>query len=200
MTKTTDLTAATAVGPNDVCYVVQSGTGKKANASLLRGIIATAQLTGTTNTITFSSIPSDFENLRLIATVKSSSAVANEALTVTVNGLTTAIYDRQSHFANNTSPGADQALSSTSWAPVQIPGASGEANEPGVLKLELPHYAKATAFYRQMLCHARQPASTTTGTAYVITGAGQVRTTSAISSITVSATGNLTGDITLEGF
>lgn len=151
---------------------------------------------GTTGTKTFSSIPSTYKDLLLRISGRTSAAVGVSALQIRVNGLSTAIYDIQRQFALNTTNTADQSLGQTGFPGAgsasffALPGTSTAAGDIAGGEMIFQDYA-GTAFNKLVHGRARHNSSTTTHDGYVLHFTGQVRLTSAISSISVAlASGN----------
>jgi hypothetical protein len=140
-------------------------------------------------TLTFSSIPSTFEDLELVFMgASTNSTVVNAA--VTINGLTSGIYDIQRFYFSNQSPGGangqDQTQGGTSWSTFPAPAsASAPANTASFFKLRLSDYNN-TSFYKQGEVVGREQITAAAGGAFAINGVVQARTTSAVSSITIS--------------
>lgn len=189
------LTAASALTAADLTYVTQSGNSRKATGQQIRelvnsGLIETKTFDGTVGTYTFSGIPSTFTHLELIFVGRSSQSATTTQLSVQINGLSTSIYDLQSHFAIASSPGSGELLGSTDWRPILIAAANATASQAAYLNMTLHHYNQTT-FYKTMDFKGRQANSTTTHAAYTISGDAQARTTNAITSITIFlASGN----------
>lgn len=201
------LTAASALAAADLFVIEQGGNSRKATGtqvgalSRLMDVIETKTFDGTVGTYTFSGIPATYTHLELILTGRSTQVATATTVSLQVNGLSTGIYDRQSHFANNTTAGAGEVLSGTSMSLIDLAAANAVANQPGFLRINFWHYAQTT-FWKVVEFHGRQANSTSTGTSYTISGDGQVRTTNAISSVTITlASGNfVSGSIaTLRG-
>lgn len=140
---------------------------------------------GTQTSYTFSSIPAIYTDLILTVSARSTSTSA--VCTVIVNGLTTSIYDRQRVFAQNTTVTADEVLAGANWGACFGLTRSGDtAGFTAGGEMIIYGYAQ-TSLHKAMTCVARHINSATTGNGYIITSSGVVRTTAAISSITVAA-------------
>lgn len=154
-------------------------------------VIEKVSLSGV-NTYTFSDIPQDFTSLQLEIFGRITTAVIAENPVIRVNGLSTAIYDTQRSYSQSTANTADQALAATSWGAVigALPGASvTDTPVPGHIIMDILGYSQTT-FYKSMAFRARQPNNATSGNGFQLVGNGIARLTAAITSISVSNTGN----------
>jgi len=169
----------------DVVDVAISGGGGGALS-----LFEKKDLTGL-GTYTFSSIPATANHIRFILYGRSSQAILAPEPRIRVNGLTTGIYSRQRQFSISSSPASDESLSQTFLTTLGgIPGSTAPANTAGYLDVNFFEYA-GTTFRKHGTFFARQPNSTTTPTAFQLSGAFEINVTSAISSIEISlASGN----------
>jgi hypothetical protein len=137
-------------------------------------------------TFTFSSIPATYEDIELVI-VGRTTAVATLVPNVTINGLSTAIYDLQRFFFDTGSvSGNDQNLAATSWN--TFPGlaySTQTANMASALRLRLFDYQNTT-FFKQGEFFGRQQQDTVTGGSFAVGGVVQAQTTAAITSITIT--------------
>lgn len=198
MTRPKDIsTTATSAAGDD--YMVLDGAtngSRKILASNVGGglvLIESYTGTGSTGTKTFSSIPGTYTDLVLEITGRSTAAAVADGLTITVNGLGGTNYDLQRIYATATTLAADQTLAGASWSGVMgLTGASATSTFVGGGDLQIYNYA-GTAIGKMMKCTMMQANNATSGNAYFIQSVGQVRTTSAITSLTCAlGTGNYT--------
>jgi hypothetical protein len=145
---------------------------------------------GTTGTKTFSSIPATYTDLEIRISGRGTNAGA-QGVAVTVNSVGAGSYDLQRQYALATTNSADSTLGGSSWAGCfNLPGTGATAGFPGGGEMEILGYAQ-TSLHKPMLFRARHIDSNTTGSGYIVHGSGVVRTTAAISSVTLAlAAGN----------
>lgn len=200
MTRPKDIsTTATSAAGDD--YMVLDGAtngSRKILASNVGGglvLIESYTGTGSTGTKTFSSIPSTYTDLVLEITGRCSAASTAVDLAITVNGLGGTNYDDQRIFAQSTSVGGDQHIASASWPQCfALPGSTVTSTFVGGGRMTIFNYA-GTSIGKVMESTSHQINNTTSGNAYQLRVTGQVRTTSAISSLTCTlASGNFTTD------
>lgn len=136
----------------------------------------------------FTSIPATYKDLFIVATGRTATAAFSDALNLTVNGLTTNIYDRQRSIANNASTTVSQSLAQASLG-LGLNGSSAAANSPGVSVIEILDYA-GTTFQKKVHCRISIDAD---GSNAMFTGVydGGIRLTSAINQVTLTAGGNM---------
>jgi hypothetical protein len=184
--KISDLTSATSLASGDLFEIENAGgNSRKVTSGLLRGIIQQYVADGTQTSYTFSSIPAIYTDLILTLSGRSTSTSA--AVTVIVNGLTTSIYDRQRVFAQSTTITADEALAAANWSAVL--GLARSTDTAGFTcggELIIHGYAQTT-LHKAMTCIGRHINNASSGNGYIITSSGVVRTTAAISSVTIAA-------------
>ena len=137
---------------------------------------------------TFSGIPATFEDLEFVFVGESTNATAVNA-TVTINGLSTAIYDQQRAYWSNSSGGSsstDNTQGGTSWAALASPGSStGGANTASFIRLRFFDYQN-TSYFKMAESFGRQQIDAVPGGAFLVIGAHQARTTAAVTSITIT--------------
>lgn len=142
--------------------------------------------TGSENSFTFSSIPQTYTDLILVVSGRSTSTSAQ--VFVTVNGLGTGIYDRQRLFAENTTVTAAESLAQNSWSTIFGVARSGDtAGFTTGGEMTIYGYAQ-TSLHKAMTAIARHINSASSGNGYIISSSGVVRTTNAITSLTVALT------------
>lgn len=138
-------------------------------------------------TFTFASIPATYEDLELVFVGGSTNATATN-FAVTINGLTTAIYDQQRAYWSNSTGGSsstDNTQGANSWASFAAPGSAGGASTGTAVRIRLFDYQNTT-FGKEGEAFGRQQIDTVPGGAFLIQSAIQARTTAAITSITIT--------------
>jgi hypothetical protein len=104
--------------------------------------IASTELTATTATVTFSSIPQGYTDLKIVVSARSSSATDRDQINLNFNGLTT----NQSHRILYGIPGiATGSESGTKIRVGYISGNSATANTFGSCDIYIPNYTSANA-------------------------------------------------------
>lgn len=154
---------------------------------------------GTTGTHTFSSIPGSYTDLILSVVARTDNA-SNQSMAITVNGNTTGIYDYERLYsAGSVVPSHDNNASHTAIdTAFQMAGTGATANV--ATGGEITFFGYAMSFFKMFSARARHVESGTTQ--YQVFSTGEVRTTTAISSITCTlAAGNFVSGscITLYG-
>jgi hypothetical protein len=90
----------------------------------------------------FASISGAYNHLRLILNVRCSAAVFDSVVAIRFNADSSAIYDSVRYqLASATTLSAAEQFAQTSAFIGNAPGASGPANVPGVITLDIPAYA-----------------------------------------------------------
>lgn len=164
-------------------------------ASLGKKVIQTATLSGT-SAISFTSIPATYRDLeiRILATT----AVATSGtLTLTVNGLTTAIYNTVHQYVNNVSSGSITYAQQSGATSANLTASAFGAIASSSLTYTLNDY-NSGSFKNGTIVWLGGPSS---GTYYHGTGALFVKSTAAITQIdiAVGGTGGITGTAVLIG-
>jgi len=158
-------------------------------------VIQTIALSGT-STIDFTSISSSYRDLeiRILATTAVSTS---GTLTLTVNGNASSIYQSVHQYVNAVAPTAISYAQQTSTTSANLTPSSFGATASSSLRLFLSDYA-SSSFKKGDVTWMGGP---TTGTYFHGTGAIFVKTTTAISriTITVGGTGGITGSAVLLG-
>jgi hypothetical protein len=142
-------------------------------------------------TYTFSNIPQGFENLQL-ETVGALTGAAIAAIVVQVNGITTGLYDWARLYTHNTSPTADTGSAATNISGLAAYPGTGITSVnpiPGWNIVDFIGYSQAN-WWKGFEFKGRQPVANPND-GFTIRGNGHVRTTAAITSVTVAtSTGN----------
>lgn len=150
-------------------------------------LIEKKTFTGSETSFTFSSIPQTYTSLEMVVFGRVG-VTANSILALTVNGLTTAIYDRQRQFAISTTNSADEALAQTNFQFAALPGTTYPAAQVGHGIVKILGYSQ-TSFEKNFDADVRWVGtSTTTHNGYQMRITGAVRTTNAVTSIEVTPT------------
>lgn len=120
--------------------------------------------------------------LRIIAYLRTTSGNTNDNLLVRFNNISTATYDWQRYYINNsalTSPAA--TLGDTSMAVGIITGGTGTANTFSAVLIEIHQYLAAINKSIQVLCGEKH--GTVAGSLYMVSAHGMWKSTAAITSI-----------------
>ena len=146
-------------------------------------VIDHQELTGTTASWSKTSIPSSYDHLLIVASMRQNGAniVTNGKLVL--NSDTSALYSYTRLRARNATPDSSNGTSLTSDSGFYIGGASTTADTFGTNRIWIPHYSN-TANYKSMLHQwSVENASTTNSEWYVGTTASLYKSTSAISAV-----------------
>ena len=147
-------------------------------------------LVGTSASVTFSSIPSTYRNLRLYIVCRSDNASTNVNLLVRFNGDTAANYDYQELAGQQAVVVAVEQLAQTSIPMREMTGSTSPASHPGIFTIDIPWYA-GTTFFKTTINQSSWSNGTATGTLVIRNAMGRWRSASAITSITLlPAAGN----------
>jgi hypothetical protein len=164
-------------------------------ASLGKKVIQTVALSGT-SAISFTSIPSGYRDLeiRILATTAVSTS---GTLTLTVNGLTTNIYNTVHLYVNGVSPGSITYAQQSQTTSANLTPSTFGATASSSLTYTLNDYTSGS-FKNGTIVHLGGPSS---GTYFHGTGALFVKSTAAITQIdiAVGGTGGITGSAVLIG-
>lgn len=150
-------------------------------------LIATAFGTGSSGTITFTSIPQDYKQLQIRLTAKSDTT--EDIIKITMNGITSGVYIRHSMRATgNGVTSLATTPSQTSISLASIMSASTTAKAFGAGVIDILDYASTTKNTT-----VRGLYGFTDSTNRVSVGSGLYNQTTAVSSLTLTApTGNFT--------
>lgn len=145
--------------------------------------IASITLGANATGVTFSSIPSTYTDLVLVAQTRSSVASTNDILNIQVNNDTSSIYSYTRILGDGSSASSARESNLTYWrVTYNIPGATATANVFGLDTIQFMNYSNTTtnktAFWRS------SPAQI-----LVALSANLWRNTAAINSITIFANG-----------
>lgn len=155
--------------------------------------IATATGTGSSDTITFSSIPSTYKHLQIRFTAKSSFSSDNaNNISVTFNGNSSAIYSRHSLYGDGSGAVSNGSSSQTSMR-LSFLAPSTSVNLVGVGIIDIHDYASTTNNKTMRYFGGVDTNGNSGIVSPVILGSGLCAATAAISSITfVCSTLNFT--------
>lgn len=139
--------------------------------------------TGSETSFTFSDIPQGFSSLELDVYGRGTTSGSIQ-LALTVNGLTTSIYDLARQYAVLTAQTGDSFLGTANLANIfALPGSNFSANQVSALHLKFPGY-NSTAFHKIFSGTASKwPSSATTNNQVPMNISGGIRTLAAITSI-----------------
>ena len=139
-------------------------------------------LGGTTSSITFSSIPATFRNLRLYVVCRSDTAGVQTNLFMQFNGDTAANYDYQEMAGQQAGVGAVEQLAQIGIPMREMPAAGTTANHPAVFTIDIPWYA-ATTFLKLSINQSSWSNGLATGSLVTRNAMGRWRSTAAINAI-----------------
>lgn len=114
------------------------------NLSSARVLLDTKTGTGSSGTISFTSIPSTYNAVEIVFLGRSTAAASTDSIYVQVNGDTGNNYSRQIDWSNNSTATAYGTSGSPSGYPGYMPAASASAGAYGVMRMIVPFYAEST--------------------------------------------------------
>jgi hypothetical protein len=151
-------------------------------------LLGTYTASGSTAVADFTSIPATYKDLIIVATGRTAAASSFDSLNLTVNGLTTSIYDKQRIFnATTTTIQVDSTLAQ-SGLQFFITSDTAAANQAGVTHIEIFDYA-GTTFNKNVVGYSNADLNTTFSK-YLIQISGSIRLTSAINRVTLTTPSN----------
>lgn len=151
-------------------------------------LISSQVLSGTSTTITFSSIPQNFNHLRLVVMARSDGAANNINMKCTLNSDSGSNYDYQYIAANNNVLSGSAAAASTLGFMGTIPAASASASYTGLAEVIFYCY-KNTTFYKTFVTKSSFNTASTGNTQYADISTTW-RNTAAITTIVITGSGN----------
>lgn len=146
--------------------------------------LISSQTPSGTGTVTFSSIPGGYTDLELRISGRTTDASIQNIL-MTVNGLGGTNYDFQRVYTVGGGTSGDSGNATSSWTLWAVPASGYTTGFVAAGKVDIINYS-GTTLHKTMLFQGRQPSHASSGAGYVISGVGAVRTTSAITSITLT--------------
>ena len=161
----------------------QGGGGGAAGAFEL---IQTANGTGSSGIIDFTSIPATYQHLQIRYTAKNTSALAN--MNITFNGVTSANYARHQVSGTSNTLAAASATSANNISLLNAITASTIANTATGGVIDILDYA--TANKNRVLRAMYGIVDTSSTTSFIYLASGFLNATTAISSITLTASAN----------
>jgi hypothetical protein len=153
-----------------------SGTNTPTTAGMVK--IAQQTLGSAAATVTFSSIPATYKNLKLVVNARSSSA--NVSAVMQFNGDTATNYDWQQLYGSASTPGTTGAFGVNSIILSNISGTGATAGAAGSLECTIPDYAGTTFWKNAMTVGGYQFSSSAL---FALNNAGTWHSTAAINSI-----------------
>ena len=134
-------------------------------------------------------IPTDgtYDHLLILASIRGEQVVKYDALSMTVNGVTSSVYSNTAIYANSTTVQTSREALRANLVNAFWSGGGATANSFGNLKIWIPNYASATNF--KALIMSSTSSTLETGDTDWILGwtAGCYNQTTAISSITIAS-------------
>lgn len=196
--KISDFTAATTLGTGDLFELeTAAGNSRKITVDNLATEMRTrgdfylvSELTPSgTGTVTFSSLPSGYRDLKIRVRGAGTKAATNVEVRIQFNADTTANYDYQALTANNASSSSSGNVANTSIFIGWLPAASGISNPGGVAEVDIFDFANATTV-KPVLARSWLRTGTAASTTWKTEVGGNWRSASAITSVTVFLNGN----------
>lgn len=182
---TSEITASQLVWSMDVAKLyVWDGTNYQ---TLFPGYskLAESILGGATASVVFSSIPTTYRNLQLRIVCRSDTAAVSTNLRMRFNGDTTANYDYQEGFGQQSTAGAVEVLAASGMDLREMTGANAAiAGHPGVFTIDIPWYG-GTTFVKLLTGLSSWSQGNSTGHMITRKFMGKWRSTAAINSITL---------------
>ena len=148
--------------------------------------IATAYGTGSSGVIDFTSIPSTYTHLQIRYTAKNTSALAN--MNITFNGVTSANYARHHVAGTGNAASAANATSANNISLLNAVTASTIANTATAGVIDILDYANTNK--NKTLRAIYGLVDTSSGTSFVYAASGFLNSTTAITSVTLTASAN----------
>jgi len=164
----------------DPSWATASGGGG-GSTTLLSEIIAP----GTSGTVTFSSIPTTYRDLKMLIRARGDAAATTVVLNITFNGDTGANYDYERLTGNNTAASANNSLAQTSLAAESIVAGSAPVGLADFLEIYIANY-RDTNFQKAGYATASLKVGTSAGNLTNDKKSFFWRSTAAINSITVA--------------
>ena len=153
-------------------------------------LIQSKILSAAAASVTFSNIPSGYQDLVLVVNGRVSDSAAAEHLDLQFNGDAGSNYLWQQVNGNGSTAGANGNGSSavTSLVPCNIPGATAPSNDSGSCEISVPSYA-ATTFNKQVYSVAGYRSATGSAGSTAWVGTGSWESTAAVTSLTATDDG-----------
>jgi len=139
-------------------------------------------LVGTTASVTFSSIPATYRNLRLYVLCRSDTAGVQTNLFMQFNGDTAANYDYQEMAGQQAATAAVESLAQIGIPMREMPAAGTTASHPAIFTIDIPWYA-STTFLKLSINQSSWSNGTATGSLVTRNAMGRWRSSAAITSI-----------------
>lgn len=145
---------------------------------------------GGSSTVTFSSIPSTYKHLQIRAISRVTGAVTDADISLTFNGDTASNYSAHYLFGNGSGPAAGGGSSSSFSIGIRSTGANSAANIFGTGVIDILDYADTNKYKTARSLNGHDQNAVATG--YIFLSSGSWRSTSAITSITLTpSSGNI---------
>ena len=152
--------------------------------------ISCVTTSGSAPSVSFSSIPGNFTNLRLVGLARGDTAASTIHLNIQFNADSGSNYDWQTVVGSNTTASAGNTLATTSITLADMVAASGTAGRASAITADIPSYSSAV-FDKSVLILGGSIWGTGAANAEVVPIYGTWRNTAAITGILVfPATGN----------
>lgn len=146
-------------------------------------LIEAKTLTTTTASITFSTIPATYTDLKIVMSVRVDQATAAGSLAITFNSSSTGYYYK-SVFGNGATVANDQASNYSKAYCGDYTGTTATSNTFSNIEIYIPNYTNATT-YKSFSCDSVSENNATTARANIIAGSWQ-DTAASITSLTIA--------------
>ena len=103
-------------------------------------LISSQTLGGTTASVTFSSIPTSYNDLKLVVSARGDTAAFPVAVKIAINGDSATNYSYTNLLGNSTAASSTRASSATSDLIANMDGASATASTFGAWEIYIPNY------------------------------------------------------------
>lgn len=147
-------------------------------------------LGGTAATVTFSSIPQTYHNLRMVVVSRCDLAANFSDVYLQFNGDTGSNYTRQYIVGNNVSPSANQTVSAAKVGFLSSECSTGVTSYPATNTVDIPAYTGTTFFKTLLVASGMANGSSLSGNMFISATQGIWASTSAINAIVVGLTGS----------
>ena len=155
-------------------------------------VIDHTELTGATASWSKTSIPSSYDHLLIVASIRSSKSSAYDKVDFQMgNGSldTGTNYSKTFLYASTSTPGSARDTGQTSIEKFYISADSATADTFGIVKIWIPHYTSSN--YKQVIgSSTAENASTTDAAWYMTIVAGLWSSTSAVDAVGIKETGD----------
>ena len=148
-------------------------------------LISSQTLGGSTASVTFSSIPSTYNDLKLVCSMRTDAATFTGTPVIKINADTATNYSYTFLFGNSAAAGSSNGISQTSDQSTRIDGANNTASTFGSWEIYIPNY-NSTGSKPYFGIDVTEQNDTTPNHSWMAASAHLYRGSSGISSITLT--------------